>query len=54
VAERASDGGAVTLVEIDGAIHLWSHFVPQAPESQAAMQKAGRFLADGLDAASAA
>ena len=49
VAERAEAAGVdAVLWEVKGAVHLWPHFVPQAPESQAAVHRAGRFLADRL------
>ena len=49
VAERARAGGVdVTLVEAEGAVHLWMLLAPEAPESLAALATSGRFLSDRL------
>lgn len=53
----ASAGVAAELEEFPGAIHLWMLWLPDAPESQSAFERAGAFVraaAEGADGASSA
>lgn len=45
---EGAGGADMELFELAGGVHLWPHFVPEAPESAAALELAGRFLFDRL------
>ncbi len=49
LAERAEEAGVEVELDVrEGMFHVWQFFTPLVPESNAALEKAGRFLRERL------